>query len=166
MKAWQTPRGTLYYGERLSRDDERAPSRPSQDYVWTNGEGWTLDLSAVQLRANAEIDTKAEEVRLRYITPGAGQAGTYLIKERQAQAYRDTGYGSPVPLMVQAEVDATRLDSQQAADLILGQRDFWLVKAADIERERRKGKIAVDASESLRAISDARDAAIAALHAL
>lgn len=167
MRAFQTPELTLYYApSKLHQSDNLAPPRPSQDHEWVDGTGWVLDLSEVQLRANQEIDSKAEEVRLRYITPGSGQAGTYLIKERQAQEYRDGGYGSPVPIMVQAEMDATGLSGEQAADLILGQRDFWLVKAADIERERRTGKVAVDAAQTPAAVATAKASAIAALHSL
>ncbi len=95
--------------------------------------------------AHRAIDAKAEEVRLRYITPGAGQAATYLVKERQAEEFRAAGYAGAVPAMVQAEVSATGASAQAACDLILGQRDAWIAKAAQIEEVRRRRKVALDA---------------------
>lgn len=167
MRAWQTPQGVLYLADkRRALTDTQAPPRPSEQHVWVDGQGWVPDLAGARVKAQTLIDEKAEEVRLRYITPGAGQAGTYLIKERQAEEYARGGYGSPVPAMVQAEVDATGLTPQQACALILGQRDVWLAKAADIERERRKGKVLVEAANTLIAIRNRLALALRALDAL
>jgi hypothetical protein len=104
------------------------------------------------------VNQSAEEARLRYITPGAGQAATYLIKERQAEAFKAAGYTGDVPGMVTAEVAATGMTAQQAADFILLQRDFWVTKAADIERVRRMGSVSIDAV--LEGDGDALDAAV------
>jgi hypothetical protein len=124
------------------------------------------ELPSSRATAAAAIDAKAEAVRLRYITGGAGQASTYLVKERQAEEFRAAAYAGEVPLMIAAEVEATGLTAQQAADLILAQRDFWMVKGADIERERRRGKVNVDAAVSAAAADAAAGAAIAALDLL
>lgn len=123
-------------------------------------------LSELHASALVEIDTRAEAVRLRYITPGAGQAATYLLKERQTEAYRAAGYTGTVPALVQAEMDATGRTAQAACDLILFMRDTWVVKAAQIESARRRGKVAVEAAPSGAEVRIARDAALAALNLL
>lgn len=117
--------------------------------------------------ATREVDGTAELVRLRYITPGSGQAGTYIEKAKQAEDFRSAGYpAASVPPMVQAEADATGATAQAACDVILATRDAWLVKGAQIERERRRGKVNIDGAADAGAVVAARDAAIAALDAL
>lgn len=125
--------------------------------------------SLAELRAVAavQVDAKAELVRLRYIAPGAGQAGTYIEKAKQADNFKAAGYpAASVPPMVQAEADATGQTPQQACDVILATREGWLVKGAQIERERRRGKVQLDAAVDETALDAARDAAIAALDLL
>jgi hypothetical protein len=121
-----------------------------------------------RLAACAVVDSIAETVRLRYITPGAGQAATYLIKERQAEDFKAAGYTGTVPGMVQVEADATGSTAQQACDSILAQRDAWVAKAAQIEGARRSGKVSIDAvaADDDASLISARDAAINALEAL
>jgi hypothetical protein len=123
-------------------------------------------LAEQRARANARIDEQAGIVRRRYITAVTGQESTYLVKERQAEAYKRAGYAGAVPALVQAEADATVQTAQQACDAILAERDLWIAKAAQIERERRKGKLAVAAATTQAGIETARDAALAALEAL
>ncbi len=119
-------------------------------------------------RALAAIDAKAEEVRLRYITPGAGQAGTYIEKAKQADEFKAAGYpAGAVPPMVQAEAEATGQTPQAAGDSILQTRDFWVyVKGPAIERERRRGKVNCEAAANDAAVAIARDAALTALEGL
>jgi hypothetical protein len=103
-----------------------------------------LTFTEKRSRAVMFVNQAAEEARLRYITPGAGQAATYLIKERQAEEFKAAAYAGTAPGMVAAEVAATGMTAQQAADFILAQRDFWVNKAADIERVRRIGSVTID----------------------
>ena len=122
-----------------------------------------------RLAAVKQINDFAEQVRLKYITPGAGQAATYLIKERQAEAFKAAGYTGDVPAMVQSEVDANPgMTAQEACDLILAQRDLWEAKAAQIETERRKGVVALESVAYLdeAALSTAQNTAMGALSSL
>lgn len=123
-------------------------------------------LSDARIASCTAIDAKAGNVRLRYITSVPGQEGTYLLKEREAQRFRDALYVGTVPAMVQAEVNATGLLAKAAADDILLRRDQWAAKAAQIEEQRLKGKRSVDAATTEAGVASARDAAIAALDLL
>jgi hypothetical protein len=89
-----------------------------------------------------------------------------LAKERQADTFKAANYIGTVPGLVQAEADATGLTPQQACDSILTTRDQWLVKAAQIERERRKGKINVQAAITINAVTTALNTALTALDIL
>lgn len=125
-------------------------------------------LDELRARAATVVDGMAEQVRLRYITGGAGQAGTYIEKAAQADRFQAAGYpASAVPPMVQAEADATGQTPQQACDSILATRDVWVnQKGPAIERERRRGKVNIDAALDAAGVDAARDAALTALRAL
>jgi len=133
------------------------------------------ELLNAQTAAKPEIDSTAETTRLKYITTGSGQSNTYAEKASQAQKYVDLGT-DPDPAgvgfeLVQAEADAltnsgTTTTPRQAADSILATRTTWLLIAADIERERRQGKLNVDAAVDATAVTTAKDAAITALETL
>lgn len=112
------------------------------------------------------IDLKAGAVRMRYITSVAGQEATYILKERQAEKFKADGYAGNVPALVKAEAEATGRTATQAADAILAERDAWIGKAAQIEKARRVGKLAVAAAADVAAVKAARTAALAALDAL
>lgn len=123
-------------------------------------------LASVRAKASRSIDVHAEAARLRYITPGSGQAMTYLEKRSEAQAYKDAGYPSASLLdypMVKAEKDGTGVTGRAAADLILAKAAEWVVLAAAIDKERRSAKFAVEAATDVATIEPARDAALAAL---
>lgn len=139
----------IVHGEVVEIPQELRPPAPSLDDI--------------KRLARIAVDDKAESVRLRYITGGAGQAATYIEKAAQADVFAAALYLGNVPPMVQAEMDAAGLTKEQAAELIRGQRDAWLVKGADIERERRRGKINVDAAEDADGVDLALNAALAAL---
>ncbi len=131
-------------------------------------------LAGIQADAVFVIDAAAEAARLRYITPGAGQAATYLIKEAQARAYVAAGY--PVSIdsypMVRAEVRArfgvnpTTEERHAAVDGIIGQAEAWYALASAIEEVRRAGKVACDVAADGAAVIAARDAAVSALNAI
>lgn len=120
--------------------------------------------SAAKLR----VDVAAEHARKRYLTSGSGQAMTYLRKETEAQAYKDAGYpavGEDYP-WIKAEMDATGNTGQECADNILSQSSAWLTIGTNIEKERRKGKLNIDAENDVADVNEARDEAIAVLDAI
>ena len=92
-------------------------------------------------QACAEIDSIAEQVRLKYITPGAGQAAAYITKRMQAEAFKAAGYSGVVPSFVQAEADSLGATPQEGADYILAAAALWEAKGAEIERVRRVWKL-------------------------
>lgn len=121
-----------------------------------------IGLSALKSRALIEIDTAAERARLRYITPGAGQAQTYQMKLEQAQAYQSAGSpadASPWPFIA-AESAALAVTPAEAAALIIATRDAWVTVGAAIEQARMGGKRAVTQSASIESVNNARAAAL------
>jgi len=134
---------------------------------------FTAYLNSVKGPNKTEIDETAEQTRLKYITDGAGQSNTYAEKANQAQKYVDLGT-DPDPAgagfeLVQAEADAltnagTVTTPRQAADMILATRTTWLILAADIERERRQGKLKIDGAPTAGDVIVEKDIAIAALN--
>jgi len=111
------------------------------------------------------IDQAAEDARLRYITPGAGQAAVYLAKAAEADSYKAAGYPSAstaYPLLT-AEATATGQTKAAIADAVIAKRDAWMLVAGSIEGERIAGKAAVSAAVDIVTAMAARDNAIAAL---
>lgn len=116
-------------------------------------------LAQLQAAALAEIDRQAEAARLKWLTPGAGQAQEYARTEAEADAAiaaGATGFaGYP---MLKAERDAVVLAAggdaadplqgptvQEVAAEVAAQRDAWLAPGAAIKAERRRAKLAVAA---------------------
>lgn len=129
-------------------------------------------LSEVVTSAKAIIDAVAGAARARYITVAPGQEATYMLKEAQARAYKSAGYPSATVAdypMVDAEAKAmhgaapTAAQIQSAADGIIAQADAWIAKAAQIERARIAGKLAVGAAVDVAGVETARAAAVAEL---
>lgn len=98
------------------------------------------DLAEAQDNYLRQIDSAAETCRLRYITPGAGQAMTYEQKYREALA----GDG---PLL-QAEAVALDKTVSEVASEVLAAHAAWQVAGSHIEALRLKAKADVRAAES------------------
>ena len=125
-------------------------------------------LAALQLSARAAIDAAAEATRLRYITPGAGQAQTYQMKLEQAQAYLLAGSpenASAWPFIA-GEAEALSVTPAAAAQAIIDTRDQWVAVGALIEKNRLAGKRAVTVATTTDAVMTARAAAIQQLQSL
>jgi len=151
--------------------NDQLPTGNAVEFVWndtTNQIDVIIDLANAKVQAKNEIDNIAENTRLKYITSGSGQSNTYAEKASQAQKYKDAGYPADTTgyELVQAEANATGDTPTVSADSILAIRATWLLIAADIEEERRRGKINVDAAVDAAAVTIAKDAAITALEAL
>lgn len=134
------------------------------------------DLALLKEQAKAAVNDAAGKARLRYITSAPGQEVTYKLKLEQAQACQAAGYPADdgtiyAPGGAYSLVGAEMLangwtDPQQAADFIIATAQAWEIKAAQIETERRKGLVAIDAAADGPAALAARDAAVAALAGL
>lgn len=126
-------------------------------------------LTQLQAAYRADIDAQANATRQKYVTFIAAQDATYLQKYDEAKRYKAAGYPASLAgySWIAAEVTATGRTATAAADGIIAEGDYWnAIKGPDIERERRKGKLAIDAAATPAAALTARDNAIAALKAL
>jgi hypothetical protein len=115
----------------------------------------TLSKNLDPLKTNAmrAIDTAAERERLRYITPGAGQAMVYKAKQEEALSFTASGVVGPLML---AEIGITAPDATALANLWLTMQNQWLQAAAQIEAKRLTAKAAVQNATSLAQIEAAQ----------
>jgi hypothetical protein len=155
--------GLVSVDQAVQRTDSAPPLFPGP-WCWTNGEWARLrTLDAAKLEGAGIIDAAAGAARLRYITDVPGQQDTYILKAEQAHAYLDNLNGT-VPPFVQAESDATGMSPVDAANLIIAAEHEWCdILGPAVERERRRGKVAVDAATTLDAVDFAVSAALMAL---
>lgn len=86
------------------------------------------------------VNTKAGEVRTRYVTAVPSQDATYQMKLEDAKAFRDAGYPedaiSSYPFIV-GEAEALQSTGEVAATLIITTAQGWTYLASAIENERR-----------------------------
>lgn len=100
-----------------------------------------LPLSTVKQRAKSEVDRSAEAERMKYITPGQGQAMTYQQKVEEAKAYQaaTNPKASDYP-MLSAEVGITAPTLKQVVEVVLAAFLQWQIIGAEIEGIRLKAK--------------------------
>lgn len=113
-------------------------------------EEWTPEpsrenLADLKARLKASIDDAAEAERRKYITPGAGQAMTYMQKADEASRYLAAGNpdASGYPLL-SAEVGITAPTLQEVAQVVHAAYSQWQVIGAAIEAARLFVKAAID----------------------
>jgi hypothetical protein len=111
------------------------------------------DIAVIRAYLSAGIDAQAEAVRSQFITPGSGQAMTYLNKQAEALAYLADD-GASVP-MLQAEAAAIGVTIADLAAVVVAQAEAWLLVGGRIEAARRAAKIAVNAAANLNDIKAA-----------
>lgn len=92
------------------------------------------DLTAAQVKYLREIDDISESTRLRFITPGAGQAMTYEAKFREA-----TRPDEPRPLIT-AEAEALEISVAEVAQTVITAHTLWQQVGSRIEALRLKAK--------------------------
>lgn len=124
------------------------------------------NLANLKAEAASSIDNAAGVARSKYITVSPGQEGTYLMKAQRAREFVAAEYQGPVPILIQAEVDATGATAQQACADILAQEAAWEYKTGQIETARRKGKELVKAATTAADVLSHRNAALVELEAL
>ena len=126
------------------------------------------DLLNIKEISKIDIDITAEKSRKKYLTLETGQLLAYIYKENEAAKYKAARYptiddtSTPYP-WIKSEMDATGQTGQEAANAILARSDVWLTKGPQIEKERRIGKINIDAATNEAEVNTARNKAIAAL---
>ncbi|QCL72190.1 MULTISPECIES: hypothetical protein [Agrobacterium] len=113
-------------------------------------EEWrSQDLVTIKAGYKAAIDEAAELTRLQYITPGVGQALTYMQKADEARRYLSASnpVDSDYPLLA-AEVGITAENIVRVAAVVAAAYSQWLKIGAAIEAVRLDGKAAIDAAGS------------------
>ncbi len=139
-----------------------APGRQQLDCSWDamiepNGSGgWRLVDRLAQLKEQrkAAIDAEAERQRLRWITPGSGQAMTYSRKVDQAKAVLAATNPQPEDYpMLAASIGIDGADIVAVAATVIAMDDAWEQIGAAIEMARLGGKRAVDLAETVEAVS-------------
>lgn len=114
------------------------------------------DLEPLRAAAKIQIDADAEAVRLRYITPGEGQAMVYQQKATEAEIVVSLPIGEAEKAdfpVLSAEIGPTvpptddeDADLRAAAQVVLNMRAMWAGIAAAIEALRLTAKNAVAAA--------------------
>ncbi|MFD1792066.1 hypothetical protein ACFSE0_10500 [Ochrobactrum teleogrylli] len=128
--------------------------------VRSGADGWQMDaLTAIKDALKRQVDAGAEAERLKYITPGAGQAMTYQQKVTEAQAFKAASnpQASDYPIL-SSEVGITAETLSEVADVVLTAFAQWQQIGAMIESIRLGAKRDIDAAEDeaeARAIVDA-----------
>lgn len=106
-----------------------------------------VDLSEIKASLKVEVDRLAELERLRYITPGNGQAITYQAKATEALRYEETEGAGDYPLLSQ-EIGITGANLSDVAAVVLGMYNQWLAVGGLIEKARLSTKHAIDLAET------------------
>lgn len=118
-------------------------------------------LEETKAELKARLDRAAEAERLKYITPGNGQAMTYQQKAAEASACLADPAPDPAsyPLLA-AEIGITGASLIDVATVINGQYQAWQIIGAAIEAARLGGKKAVAEAETAEAAQLAFDAVV------
>lgn len=108
-----------------------------------------IALEAIKLDLKNSVDAMAEAERLKYITPGEGQAMTYRQKVDEAQAFKATK--SPLSKdypVLSSEIGITASSLDAVADIVLAAYAQWQQIGAAIERARLGAKRDIEAAKS------------------
>lgn len=102
-------------------------------------------LQQLKISLKSNVDQSAETERLKYITPGAGQAMTYQQKADEAGRYlaASAPNASDYPLL-SAEVGITAADISGVAQVIAAAFARWQAIGGAIEAVRLAAKKAID----------------------
>lgn len=146
-------------GKLISIDGGFAIIDPPQPEAPTEPEPPTLE--EIKSTLKAEIDTAAEAERLKYITPGFGQAMTYMQKADEAARYLAASdpVATDYPLL-SAEVSITAPTLAEVATIVNAAFTQWQRIGAAIEAARLGTKAAIDTAETAEDAQAAANAAV------
>ncbi|GEM_PF-1696473 len=123
-----------------------------QHLLWVNGKlvpdpVLTVTLATIKTALKVEVDRLAEVERLKYITPGTGQAMTYQQKVDEARALKAVSNPKPEDYPILAsEVGITAPTLSEVADTVLAAYRQWQQIGAMIEAIRLGAKRDIDES--------------------
>lgn len=131
-------------GEQFNAAREPGMTAVAVPDTWPEAMAWDAatrafiaDMSGAKQRVIAALNVRAETTRLKFITPGTGQAMTYLQKEKEARAWTTAADPAGFPIM-QAEAVATGMTMDALASLVISMADAWLSVGTAIEANRRR----------------------------
>jgi hypothetical protein len=98
-----------------------------------------------------QVDVKAEEIRLKYITPGAGQMGIYIMKYQEALQIVANTDALPADYPLNgASIGLSKVATlQDAAKETLIQSQLWVAVGATVEKIRLSGKAEINAANTI-----------------
>lgn len=107
-----------------------------------------LSLDDIKSSLKAGVDDAAETDRLKYITPGTGQAMTYQQKVSEAQTFKaaTSPQASDYPIL-SSEVGITAETLDEVADVVLAAFAQWQQIGAMIEAIRLGAKRDIEAAQ-------------------
>jgi hypothetical protein len=134
----------------------RQPLDLGQDYLVVPAaavQAIPADFDAVRVHLCAAIDADAEAARSMFVTPGTGQALTYLLKQQEAAALAaDPKATAPI---ICAEAAAVGITVAEVAGQVRAASAQWISTTAAIEALRRAAKCAVADATTLPAMKAA-----------
>lgn len=141
---------SLYFTEALAATFVKAKDEVEQGWSYQNGKFAAPEETPTpppldRQLVSASIDQAAENARLKYITPGVGQALTYQEKAAELARYDETSQPriADFPLLG-AEIGITADSLTGVADAVRTALALWREKGAAIERVRLQAKADVE----------------------
>lgn len=146
-------------GVKIFRDGKIVAA--DKDFLTQQEIDQAVDIVVLRDRLKREIDSAAEAARLRYITPGAGQAMTYQQKIDEVWALAQDAEPTPenYPLLA-AEIGITAPSLDEVAAVVLAAYQQWRVIGRAIEAARLAGKKAISDAETPEAAKLAADGVV------
>jgi hypothetical protein len=122
-------------------------------------------LEEAKVAAGKRIDEEAEEVRLKYLTPGAGQAMEYMEARAEAERYLLDPSGD-FPFL-QSDITAGYATTlTEAATNILIATNLWKAMGSQIRDLRLEGKKAISMALTQKEVAQLRETYINRLREL
>lgn len=133
------------------RDIDPASLPAHKAALWQSYTPPAISLATLKTVLRETIDGEAERTRLKYITPGTGQALEYRETAEEAARYVATGGAGSYP-MLQASVNAGEATSLANAAAIVTEREAaWAAIGATIRQKRIAAKRAVAEAQTAEA---------------
>lgn len=138
------------------------------DFGWTLVDGrleprsqLPVDILGIRASLKTQVDVAAEVERLKYITPGEGQALTYQRKVEEAKRAITEEEPAPVDYpMLAASIGVDGDTVKEIASIVLAMDGGWAVIGSAIEKIRLSAKKAIDDAATVEAANAVVDAII------
>lgn len=113
----------------------------------------TSDLTDIAAILSRRVDAEAEAARMAWVTPGTGQAASYIYKAQQAHAVLaapDPQAADPddYPLLA-STIGIDGPDLVSVAQVVIATEAAWVVVLAAIEAARKAAKAAISTANTI-----------------